>query len=707
VPRNPYDAAPGYDPRLSIEDNVRAITRYLGTWQANDLAMLYDPLPPGYELRSPLHQLTPPTVPGAPSMPTRATAIAGYRQVVVCWDREPNPYITAYEVQRSTGGAAFATVATATTNCYVDDQLTPSTAYNYRVRALLRDVTPGAWSDVATATTAADDSGMLTTYRTALDRLQERLINTTAGPIHAGLPFDVADYGATGDGVTDDTVAIQATIDAAHASGGGWITFSRPGTYMATQLVLSSDTLLDGGTFGAVTLKQIVGSNRDFIISENFATLTGTSGPTVVVPHHFGLRNLIIDGNKAGNSSGRGIAWCGNGQMMLGVVAVQYCAGDNIHTECPSSYLQATPPTVHDMIEGFYETVISICSNGRGWYFIGPSDSRILDYIGYIDATADWGFYNANTATSSGSIDHFGCLQVYSDDANATTRHKGIYLGSPAYINVLYSNAVGTTIDGGGAINQFHVDFVGYQHHWVGLTVNAHRQFIGNLGASIAASATGGDTCVTWPGSSGTCGALYVYDTSGQANNIGLQDLGAGINAFLQCNVQQFTGTGSIGIKGGATGSIYRGLMVSNAIGFEYTVAGGYVSVDLVVYTAAGQVPIAGGTPQATDHFDVRGLGSVTGGTRTHVVATDVVDLNLTVPQGFNIPHGCLYTPAERNVMLNLTMTPGGIYDWTLDLPPTLLGISSTNLGVVVKLRTASATVGAKGSIVAQIWMGA
>lgn len=57
--------------------------------------------------------------------------------------------------------------------------------------------------------------------------------------------FDVRDFGATGDGTTNDTVAIQAAIDAAFAGLGGTVVFP-PGNYRCVGLVLKSGVVLQG-----------------------------------------------------------------------------------------------------------------------------------------------------------------------------------------------------------------------------------------------------------------------------------------------------------------------------------------------------------------------------------------------------------------------------------------------------------------------------
>jgi len=66
--------------------------------------------------------------------------------------------------------------------------------------------------------------------------------------------FSVADLGAKGDGLTDDTAALQAALKQAADNGGG-VVFVPPGTYIVSQsLVLPQRVWLKGAAQGATTL---------------------------------------------------------------------------------------------------------------------------------------------------------------------------------------------------------------------------------------------------------------------------------------------------------------------------------------------------------------------------------------------------------------------------------------------------------------------
>ncbi len=118
----------------------------------------------------------------------------------------------------------------------------------------------------------------------------------------SGFPwFNVKDYGATGDGSTDDTAAIQDTIDAAYAAEGGVIYFP-PGVYII------GGALQDTGAFNGQLLLPNVSHSGDHIVltfkgalrpgfhpvygdtlplADGFAvlksTLTGASGTAAVI----------------------------------------------------------------------------------------------------------------------------------------------------------------------------------------------------------------------------------------------------------------------------------------------------------------------------------------------------------------------------------------------------------------------------------------
>ncbi len=70
-----------------------------------------------------------------------------------------------------------------------------------------------------------------------------------------GAPVNVLDYGATGDGVTNDTVAIQAAITAVNAAGGG-IVYIPVGTYIVGALTMKTKVRIVGDGPSSTFLKS-------------------------------------------------------------------------------------------------------------------------------------------------------------------------------------------------------------------------------------------------------------------------------------------------------------------------------------------------------------------------------------------------------------------------------------------------------------------
>lgn len=68
------------------------------------------------------------------------------------------------------------------------------------------------------------------------------LLFSCGGKQTSGSVYDVRDYGAVGDGKTDDATAIQRAIDACAKSGGGCVLFPKGYTFLSGPLALGSNT---------------------------------------------------------------------------------------------------------------------------------------------------------------------------------------------------------------------------------------------------------------------------------------------------------------------------------------------------------------------------------------------------------------------------------------------------------------------------------
>jgi hypothetical protein len=81
------------------------------------------------------------------------------------------------------------------------------------------------------------------------------------------LVYNVKDHGAVGNGATDDTTAIQTTINLASASGG--IVFFPVGTYnLSASLTLANNIILAGSGHTTTILKQNSTSSDGFVLAD-------------------------------------------------------------------------------------------------------------------------------------------------------------------------------------------------------------------------------------------------------------------------------------------------------------------------------------------------------------------------------------------------------------------------------------------------------
>lgn len=137
--------------------------------------------------------------------------------------------------------------------------------------------------------------------------------------------FNVKDYGAKGDGSTDDTAAIQQALNAAHTVGGA-VVFVPVGVYMVDPnpglQVKAATTLRGAGASSIIKLVNNCIHTDNIVKSENWSDVA--------------IEDVVIDGNRS-NQSGNydhtqyGVYFGGITRGVIRNVRVQSTTGVGIH----------------------------------------------------------------------------------------------------------------------------------------------------------------------------------------------------------------------------------------------------------------------------------------------------------------------------------------------------------------------------------------
>jgi polygalacturonase len=133
-----------------------------------------------------------------------------------------------------------------------------------------------------TATTATTTDSALVTH-TGANASTSRTVKAELDDLH----YNVMNFGAVGDGLTDDTAAFQAAHDALPSSGG--VIYAPPGTYLfnqtavADQFTISKSNVTFMGAGWSTVLKRTA-----------TGVLTGNNGVVMVVPDGADTENVIL-----------------------------------------------------------------------------------------------------------------------------------------------------------------------------------------------------------------------------------------------------------------------------------------------------------------------------------------------------------------------------------------------------------------------------
>ncbi len=273
--------------------------------------------------------------------------------------------------------------------------------------------------------------------------------------------FNVKDFGAKGNGSSDDTLAIQKAIDAAAAAGGGQV-YLPGGTYMVSAttgscLALKSNVSLVGQGMGVSTLK---------LANDLPSAVTGIL--TADGTHDVGASKLTLDGNLQHNT-GYVSGWLnGSGtKVKIDSVEAMNAAGNGFDLQGTNGLVQVelSNSVAHDNDYGVraYATTASLLHDNvayanRTGFNVG-GDVQVVDNDAY--RNTDFGIFVQSTGTTikGGEVYGNGDDGIHTAFARQfkitgvdihDNKGSGIYIESSVngdvFSNTIHNNSLGSPV---------------------------------------------------------------------------------------------------------------------------------------------------------------------------------------------------------------------------------------------------------------------
>ncbi len=255
--------------------------------------------------------------------------------------------------------------------------------------------------------------------------------------------FYAPDYGTmTGNGTTDDMLAIDAAIVAADAAGGGIVIIPPGRWWYGTTATVRNNVWIKGTGIGATILLQKDSTNVTAFKSLNADSLWDTDSAGGVI--NCGISDLTIDchyfNGGVGPFAGTNTAGCGikiyGIKFFLANIEILLAPEKGIWTQWSASAAawdhpyHSTEPQL--MTESLLENIFVGYAKQEGIYYDGPHDGRLINVICGLNSHAVENTYaGIRTGTHAGGVQlaqchSWGDTQKYAYHIEAGASH---YLG--------------------------------------------------------------------------------------------------------------------------------------------------------------------------------------------------------------------------------------------------------------------------------------